>query len=45
MMHYTHLTKIKGTSHTPTIIYANIKIEGEKKKKKMTRRKTKVNIS
>ena len=35
----------QSTSHTPTVIYANIKFEEKKKKKKMTRRKTKINIS
>ena len=44
MMHYTHLTKIKAHHIHPQSYMQTLNLR-EKKKKKMTRRKTKVNIS
>ena len=45
MMHYTHLTKIKAHHIHPQSYMQTLNLRGEKKKEKMTRRKTKVNIS
>ena len=46
MMHYTHLTKIKAHHIHPQSYMQTLNLRGKKKKKKkITRRKTKVNIS